>query len=119
MLLLLKRQNISPHLLLINWLVHWYLIWGEWKKEKLFSFREGETIISGQGKGQVQNKVRWRSLRGIGRVRGGRGGSQGRGRSSDKSNKKCYHCNRFSHFENEYRIKATNEARGSAYYGEE
>ena len=83
-------------------------------EDKAFASKEGESSAQGRG----SNSSRGRRQRG--RARRGRFQGRGEGRTSDKSDKQCYYCNKFGHFENECRLKASHEAKsGGAHYGEE
>ena len=79
--------------------------------EKAFATKEGESSSSRGG----SNSSRGRRQRG--RERRGRFQARGGGRTSEKQ---CYYCNKFGHFESECRLKASHEANsGGAHYGEE
>ena len=82
-------------------------------EDKAFASKEVESSAQGRG----SNSSRGRRKRGRAR----RGSSQRRGgRTSDKSDKQCYDCNKFGHFESECRLKASHEAKsGGAHYVEE
>ena len=80
--------------------------------------------MSSQGRGQ--GRGRGRERRGVAQGRGqgkrnrrGQGGQQHQeSNASDISNKQCYYCNKFGHYERDCRLKASQEG-GSANYGEE
>lgn len=77
----------------------------DYGEEKAFASKEGESSAQGRG----SNSSRGRRQRG--RARRGRFQGRGEGIKNDKSDKQCYYCNKFGHFEHECRLKASHEAK--------